>query len=107
MPSSSTHFLKFFLIKSSIYSPFTNARQFSLMQEAVQLDDSWRQRVKPGVVEKLEKCADDPDFTNAQTFRDQCFHIFTHYPEISNYRRGTFGWDGTFDVGYDRRLSQI
>lgn len=60
------------------------------MQEAVQLDDSWRQRVKPGVVEKLEKCADDPDFTNAQTFRDQCFHIFTHYPEISNYQLGQF-----------------
>ena len=26
---------------------------------------------------------------------------------VVEYRRGTFGWDGTFDVGYDRHMYSI
>ena len=54
------------------------------MQEPVRVDDNWKSRVKPSAIVMFEKCLQNPDFHAAASFREQCFLIFSNFPELSD-----------------------
>ena len=53
------------------------------MQEPVRVDDNWKSRVKPSAIVMFEKCLQNPDFHAAASFREQCFLLFSNFPELS------------------------
>ena len=76
------------------------------MQEVIHVDENWRSRVKPGVVKMFEECLDDPDFLATESFREQCFHIFTHHPTLSDYQIGQFFAKDKASVKFQRHRYQ-
>ena len=60
------------------------------MQEAIRIDENWQSRVKASAIEMFEKCLQNADFHAASSFREQCFLIFSNFPELSDYQVGQF-----------------